>query len=277
MVPAAVYPIPELALASLALLLLVAALALAIYLLFYRPVGRRETWGIGEMLGISLLFILALPMAAVLIQMTEPLTLGALSIVTIVQNAIFAGLSAYVVMVRYGLKPQRLGVRLDGWSRRIVLGAVAAAVTIPLAIASEHLAVLLLGLVEGPAQAAARAAQEHLADPLRPVFDTLSGAAPAVWLLFLLAVVVPIGEEVFFRGLVYGGLRARWGVPAAMLASAVFFTAVHVQIVHALPIFVLGLFLAMLYERTGSLVSSVVTHGLNNVIAVIAIWRGWGL
>ncbi len=275
MVPTSVYPVPELAFATIALLILLAALALSVYLLVLRPVGRRETWGIGEIVAISILFLFALPMAAILTGLAQPLTLGALSIVTIVQNVLFAGLSAYVVTVRYGLKLPRLGVRFDGWSTLLLSGVAAAALTVPLALASEHVAIYLLGIIEGPAQAAARAAAEHMSDPLRPVFETLSGLAPASWLLFLLAVIVPIGEEVFFRGLVYGGLRARWGVVAATLASAVFFSAVHVQVVHAFPIFVLGVFLAVLYERTGSLLPAIVTHAINNVIAVLAIWRGW--
>lgn len=276
MVLAGVYPIPDIAFAAVALMVLLAALALAVYLLVLRPV-RRDTWGIGEMVAITILFIIGLPMGAIVLGFAEPLTLAALSVVTIVQNALFAGLSAYVVMVRYGLQAPRLGVRLERWSTWVLFGLAAAAVTIPLSIGSEHFAIFLIGLVEGPAQAAARAAAEHMSDPLRPVFETLSGAAPATWLLFLLVVITPIGEEVFFRGLVYGGLRARWGVVAAAITSAVFFSAVHVQVVHALPIFVLAIILALLYERTGSLLPAIVAHGINNVVAVLAVWRDWAI
>ncbi|MGQ0550937.1 MAG: lysostaphin resistance A-like protein [Armatimonadota bacterium] len=274
MTPTSVYPVPEIAFAGVALFLLLASVACAAYLLL-RPVGGRDTWGIGEILAITVLFVIALPMGAILLGLAEPLTLTSLSIVTIVQNALFAGLSAYVVMVRYRQHPLRLGVRLDGWHALVAIGLVAAVITIPLSVASERLAILVYGLIEGPAQAVARAAEEHMADPLRPVFDQLSGPTQAAWLLFLLAIVVPIGEEVFFRGLVYGGLRARWGKTVAALGSAVFFSAVHVQVIHALPIFVLGVILATLYERSGSLVPPIVAHGVNNVIAVISVWRGW--
>jgi membrane protease YdiL (CAAX protease family) len=33
--------------------------------------------------------------------------------------------------------------------------------------------------------------------------------------------------------------------------------------------------LAALYQRTGSLLPPIVAHGINNVIAVVSIWRGW--
>lgn len=276
MVLTSVYPIPDLARATVALFVLLISVGIPLYLLVLRPVERRDTWWISEMLAVALLFIIALPMGAILAGVAEPLTLVSLSVVTVVQNFLFMGASVYVVMVRYGLGLPRLGVRVQGWGRQAALGVAGAAVTIPLAVASERVAVFLLGLIEGTAQAAARAAEEHLSDPLRPVFEAVTGVVPVAWVFLLLTVVVPIGEEVFFRGLVYGGLRARWGVAAAAFASAVFFTAVHVQVVHALPIFLLGMLLALLYERTGGLLAGIVTHAINNVIALLSIWRGWG-
>lgn len=277
MVAASVYPIPDLARASMALFVLLVAVGIPVYLLVLRPVPHREHWGISEMIAISMLFIVALPVGAVLVGVAEPLTLGTLSAIAIAQNVLFVAAPAYVVVARYGLQPGRLGFRLDGWQRQVALGILGAAVTIPLAIAGERLAIFLIGLLEGPAQAAARAATEHMSDPLRPVFESVRGVVPVAWVFVLLAVVVPVGEEVFFRGFVYGGLRARWGVAAAVLGSAVFFTVVHVQVVHALPIFILGVLLALLYERTGGLLASIVTHAINNVIAALSIWRGWGI
>jgi len=262
--------------ASAVLVLLLASTALPIYLLVLRPIRRADTWGISEMVALAVLFMVTLPLAATLAGITLPLSLLDLSTVTLVQNTLFVGLSAYVVIGRYGLPPARLGLTFGGWPRGVLLGLVAAAVVVPLALASEDLAIFLLGLVEGPAQAAARAEAEHLLDPLRPVLDTLPGGLATVWFLILLVVIVPVGEEVFFRGFVYGGLRDRWGAIPAALASAVFFSIVHLQLVHALPILVLGVLLAFLYERTRSLVPVIVTHALNNVIAIASIWYGWG-
>ncbi len=275
--PAAVYPIPQYSAQASELLFLLITAAVPIYLLVFYPADRRGIWGPLEMAGITVLFMLTLPLAATMVGIDLPLTLRNLSVVTIVQNVALVGLPAYVAMVRYRLPPASLGLRTDQWPRWSVLGAAAAAIAVPLATVSENLAVYLIGLVEGPVQAAARAAAEHLDDPLQPVMDTLSGIAPTVWLLILLVVVVPIGEEIFFRGFVYGGLRNRWGVLVATLASAAFFSALHLQVVHALPIFILGLVLALVYERTHSLVPAMVVHALNNISAVVSVWRGWGI
>ncbi len=274
---AAVYPVPESASETAALVFLLIGVAVPVFLLVFTAPSRRGIWGLSEMAAIAVLFLLTLPLAAVMAGIALPLTLLDLSVVTIVQNVLFAALPAYVALVRYRLPLASLGVRADGWLRMLTIGTVAAAITTPLAIAGERVAIFLISLVEGPAQAAARAAAEHLDDPLQPVMDTLSGVVPTAWFLILLAVVVPIGEEIFFRGFIYGGLRKRWGIIVATLGSAAFFSAAHMQVVHGLPIFILGLVLALVYERSRSLVPTVVAHALNNIIAIVSIWQGWGL
>jgi hypothetical protein len=97
-----------------------------------------------------------------------------------------------------------------------------------------------------------------------------------VWIVLLVCVLVPIGEEMFFRGFVYGTLR-RWGVTAATVLSALFFGAVHQQVVHFLPIVVLGAILALLYERTGSLLPAMLVHAVNNLVAVLGTLYQWNI
>ncbi len=271
------YPIADYAAAVSLMALVIASMALPVYLLFYRPTGGQSAWWLSEMAAITLLFVVTLPLLAAAAGIGEPIGLAGISAIALVQNALFLGLSAHVVMVRYGLPASRLGLRGEGWVGGTALGIAATAVSIPLSYAGEELAVYLIGLVEGRAAAAARATAEHLTDPLLPIVQSLTTALPAAWLAVLLVVIVPIGEEVFFRGIVYGGLRTRWGAGAAAVVSAAFFAVAHFQLVHGLPIFVLGLLLAYLYERTRSLVAAVVTHALNNAVALVAIWHGWGL
>jgi membrane protease YdiL (CAAX protease family) len=282
--PAAVYLLPSTEQALLTIVALAATVALPLYLLVFRPVSRTGVWGPGEMVGVALLLIPLYLFLAVSLNLvgyeafsepSKPLTIVPFSIVTIAQNVAFVGLSVYVVIMRYRLDVGRLGLRFDRLLRHLSIGVVVAAAVVPLSLVSEKLAVLLIGLFKGHEAARALAAYEHLQDPLRPMLQSAAGLSLAPLILFLLAVVVPIGEEVFFRGLVYGGLRSRWGVAIGALSSAAFFAAVHTQVVHALPIFALGLLLALAYERTGSLVPAMVAHGINNIVAVLSIWRGW--
>ncbi len=86
------------------------------------------------------------------------------------------------------------------------------------------------------------------------------------------AIVAPIAEEIFFRGFLYGGLRSRLGVAGAMVVSAAFFTTLHLSIDLFIPIFILGLFLAWLYESTGSLYPGMFLHAANNAISLVLLF-----
>ncbi len=90
--------------------------------------------------------------------------------------------------------------------------------------------------------------------------------------LLVVGVIVPIAEEIFFRGFLYGGLRKRAGVVGAMIVSTLFFTALHLSVGLFIPIFVLGLFLAYLYEYTGSLYPGILLHSANNAFALILLY-----
>jgi len=103
--------------------------------------------------------------------------------------------------------------------------------------------------------------QEDIADKL--------GAIPVQVLLIVVA--APISEEVCFRGFLFGGLRERLPRVAAALISATIFGALHATtgISAVPPLIVFGLVLALLYERTGSIVPGILLHMLNNSVALI--------
>lgn len=85
-------------------------------------------------------------------------------------------------------------------------------------------------------------------------------------LVFLLAAVAaPIVEETMFRGLLYSALRARFGVAIGAMLSAAVFAGVHPTLPGGfLPIWVIGVALALVYERRGSLLPGIILHGIHN-------------
>lgn len=92
------------------------------------------------------------------------------------------------------------------------------------------------------------------------------------------AVVAPIVEEIFFRGFVFPGLRGKWGWQKAALASAGLFALAHVVPTSFLPIFILGLIFAGLYQLSGSIWPGILMHMLTNTVALLlayAISQGW--
>lgn len=117
-------------------------------------------------------------------------------------------------------------------------------------------------------------ARRRLGWPGQPNYLPLFGEGlPGLGLALLLgAVVAPFAEEVFFRGHLYAGLRARWGLGWAMLASAAIFSLVHLVPGVLPPIFFTGLVLATVFEGSGSLWPCIVLHSTVNALAFIAAY-----
>jgi membrane protease YdiL (CAAX protease family) len=95
------------------------------------------------------------------------------------------------------------------------------------------------------------------------------GAVPVQVLLIVIA--APISEEVCFRGMLFGGLRTRLPRLAAALISALVFGGLHALTgVSAVPpLIAFGFILALLYEKTGSIVPGILLHMLNNSVALL--------
>ncbi|MGH2651270.1 MAG: lysostaphin resistance A-like protein [Actinomycetota bacterium] len=83
---------------------------------------------------------------------------------------------------------------------------------------------------------------------------------------FVVIVAAPVGEEIFFRGFLYGALRRRLGFGTAAVVSGAAFGAFHVLPLLMPLMFVVGLGLAAVYERRGTLIASIAAHGAFNVI-----------
>lgn len=109
--------------------------------------------------------------------------------------------------------------------------------------------------------------------PAHPV-ETLLAATDRLpdLLLVLVAVTLPVavGEEAFFRGYAYRVLRARLGVVAALVGSALLFAVVHGLVPGAwVPVLPIGLLLALLVEQSGSLWPAMTAHAVVNALAVL--------
>jgi len=86
------------------------------------------------------------------------------------------------------------------------------------------------------------------------------------------AIIGPIIEELFFRGFLYSSLKKYIGIFWAMTATASLFAALHAHIVGFFPIMALGMLLAYIYEKTGTLVSSVTVHMIHNLSMVFLVF-----
>lgn len=90
-------------------------------------------------------------------------------------------------------------------------------------------------------------------------------------MLFLVALLPAIGEELVFRGVIGRGLVARWGMVRGVLLTSLFFAAVHLHPVHALALLPLAVCLHLVYLATRSFWAPVVLHLLNNAWATVVL------
>ena len=93
--------------------------------------------------------------------------------------------------------------------------------------------------------------------------------------VLLIGFLAPAGEELYFRGLIYRWLRDQWGPASAAPLSALLFAGAHFYypLPHMLLVALLGLVLAIAYERSGSLWVSIGIHAAQNTTVVILIYR----
>jgi len=89
--------------------------------------------------------------------------------------------------------------------------------------------------------------------------------------------LVPICEEVFFRGFLQNAFRARmpW-LPATIVQCLIFGFGHTFGIVHAIGACFIGLILTLVYERRRTLITPVMVHaGANFLSAVALTWAMW--
>ena len=103
--------------------------------------------------------------------------------------------------------------------------------------------------------------------PVGPAEQAIALLDP--WLVTVAIVVfAPIAEELFFRGIVFNAWLREAGRTWAYIGSAALFAAIHLSLESLLPIFLLGLALAWVYQRTGNLIAPITMHATVNGISV---------
>ncbi|MHB1160587.1 MAG: CPBP family intramembrane glutamic endopeptidase [Chloroflexota bacterium] len=141
---------------------------------------------------------------------------------------------------------------------------------------------LLLGLMYGVVLFAVSGSVEYLLGQVGirqtqgATFQSVPRASLQEFGLVLLvgAVVAPIVEEIFFRGYVFRAYQDQKGLLQAFVFSSGLFALVHLDLAALLPILTVGLLLAFLFYRTGSVLPGIVAHAANNAVAFTLLYLG---
>jgi membrane protease YdiL (CAAX protease family) len=99
----------------------------------------------------------------------------------------------------------------------------------------------------------------------------VEGSADILYVGVAIVVVAPFIEELLFRGYIYKQIRDNYPAWIAIMATAALFSFAHFSFITFVPIFMLGVFMGIVRERTGSVLPSMTFHAGNNLIALLAI------
>ena len=163
-----------------------------------------------------------------------------------------------LIKARHGQSLRELGLRFERVTESVRMGLVGYVAVLPSLLLTFLTVAALLNLFS----------MEPVPQNVVQIFLKDSTSPYLIYITLFVALLGPVLEEIFFRGFAYAGLRKRFGIwGAACIASAVF-AALHMNAVAFVPIFLLGMFLTYLYERSGSLIPSITAHALHNGIMV---------
>lgn len=90
--------------------------------------------------------------------------------------------------------------------------------------------------------------------------------------VFAGGVLAPIAEELYFRGFVFRSYMQAKSPIVAYIATSLLFATLHLNLPALLPILVMSLIFCYAYQRTGSIVPSVVGHAVNNTAAFAVLY-----
>ncbi|TWU60673.1 ABC-2 family transporter protein [Rubripirellula tenax] len=108
---------------------------------------------------------------------------------------------------------------------------------------------------------------EQAIEAMKPFTDQIA-SAPWLTVVFLMAFVPAVCEELAFRGFIFGGLvRERHHLRAVMI-SALMFGISHGVLQQSIAATVMGLLLGFIALRTGSVLPGILIHFTNNALSV---------
>ncbi len=225
-----------------------------------RPLPERASWSLFDVFVIACVFVALLAVVRSLLETGDAPAPTALDLLgnAIVWGGIVLILLTWLHHVR-GEGAGALGLHGRALPSSSAWGVLLWASAIPLMLGVAFIWFLLFVLADATVTT----------NPMAPLLAE-PGESPALYIASVCTAVglAPFAEEVLFRGFLFPALRGMLGPILAMVGSAALFAALH-PLAGFYSIFLLGVLLAFVYERTGSLVAPIAMHAIHNGVAVV--------
>lgn len=234
-------------------------------------------WSLSDAISIFVLSVFTIPMSLmglfVALELMERDTPGwvYLFFSSFVGTAVLVGLPLWLIIKVCHRPLDHIGLIRGHLFRDIMLAVVLVVPVLFMANVVEEAVVRTVTTV-APSQADAvrklQSEEHRLGSEIWP--ESRNELAKLMGSAILIVFLAPLGEEMVFRGIAYTALRRR-GKWRALTVTSLLFAVAHMQVIHFIPIFLIGLILAYLFERTGSLKPAIALHVLVNLTLMI-LW-----
>jgi membrane protease YdiL (CAAX protease family) len=140
--------------------------------------------------------------------------------------------------------------------RLLLLAAIAGALVVPMTLSLNWVAQWLMTALH----------LEPVEQPTIRVLQVSVGWGQRLCFGVTAILVAPVVEESLFRGILYPLIKQRGYPLLALLGTSLLFAAVHSNAMTFVPLTLLGMVLALLYDLTDTLVAPIITHAIFNAV-----------
>jgi len=171
-------------------------------------------------------------------------------------------LIAHFALIQYGARLSSIGLSFKDVSKNIFFGITGYIAAIPLFLVTIIIIIAITKLVGYVPE------RQRVVD----LFLKEENTGFLLYSSIFAAVFGPFAEELFFRGFLYGAVKKKIGVLYAAFFTSAIFAMLHANIVGFFPIMILGVLLVYVYEKTGSLISSITVHIFHNLVMLYLVF-----
>ncbi len=233
---------------------------------------ENKYWGLRDVFKVFLLYFFMMLVGIPVFLKVAEWVFGLDLIETIGRNIVLLGLSLvvnivtclyifHIVQVGYGLPVSSLGLKVHNWKSDILTGLKYYLIVLPLIIASGFIVNYVLRIF---------GIEPEQQDIISKIISEDSLGVLA-FMFFFGTLAAPIIEEFIFRGFFQTALRMAYNKTQAIFISGFVFALIHWNFHVFLQIFILGLLLAYLFEKTGSLVAPIFVHICHNTTTLVVL------
>lgn len=265
----------------LGLYILIVVLAGLIFLILFLVAARTGNWrmvmrteprpqpaGWGDLLDVFAFYLAAIKVFGLIVAMLAARTLTEPSpnMVLLLQTSVYVGTGLlalgylFLALRRRGAALADIGLRAPrGIFAEIGYGIAGYCAALPI--------VLVLGLIS---HLLFQHDQTRTPNPILPLIAVANDPVGRIVIFLLVSFGAPFFEELFFRGVLFSGLRTRYSWVVSATLSGMVFAMVH-PMQDWLPIFGLGFALATMREMRQSLVPGMTAHFMQNTLAFVSM------